>query len=200
MSQRGEEEDGRDYPLRIHEVISMLKSARVFSLVLLMFVLIACQQATPSVGSVQATVVPTTPPPAISSPLIGTYTTIITSQDVAGHPELDTSDMRENAGGMDLPGTWALTYRSDAVWLAQDNHGWGRQYIGTGFYRITQNQVTLLTDSKCLEYYVPLYGPEAQSATYSWQLSGTTLVLQTANDFCLPRKIVLTSHHWTRLN
>jgi hypothetical protein len=200
MSQRGEEEDGRDDPLRVHEVIMMLKSAHVFSLVLLLFVLEACQQAAPSVGSVQATVVLTTPPPAISSPLIGTYTTIITSQDLAGHPELDTSDMRENAGGMDLPGTWTLTYRSDAVWLAQDNRGWGRQYIGTGFYRITQNQVTLLTDSKCLEYYVPYYGPEAQSATYRWQLSGTTLVLQTANDFCLPRKIVLTSHHWTRLN
>ena len=188
----------KNYNFLVQEVIVMLKSSRIFSLILLVVVLGACQQAAPPTAPVQVTVVPTPPTSAISSPLIGTYTTVITSQDVAGHPELDTGAQKENAGGMALPGTWVLTYRSDGIWLAQDNQEWGRQYIGTGVYSITHNQVTLLTDSKCLEYYVPYYGPEAQSATYSWQLHGKVLVLQTGKDLCLPRKIVLSSHPWTR--
>ena len=177
----------------------MLKSPRVFPLILLMVILAACQQAVPSTTTVQITATPTTPTPDISSPLIGTYTTIITSRDVAGHPELNTGPQGQNAGGMALPGTWILTYRSDGIWLAQTNFELGRQYIGTGKYSITQNQITLLTDSRCLEYYVPYYGPGAQSATYTWQLSGKTLVLQTASDLCLPRKIIMTSHPWMRL-
>jgi hypothetical protein len=163
----------------------MPKSFRVISLVLLPVVLVACQQVAPAASSVPATVVPTlpTPTPNISSPLIGTYITTITSHDVAGHPELDTGSQKENAGGMSLPGMWYLTYRSDGIWIAQGSAEWGRQYIGTGVYKITQNQVTLLTDSKCLEYYVPYFGPGAQSATYSWQLSGKTLLLQTERIF-----------------
>lgn len=101
---------------------------------------------------------------------------------------------------MALPGTWILTFRSDGVWIAEDSVGYGRQYIGTEVYTVVQNQVTLKTDSKCLEYYVPYYGPEAQSATYIWRLSGQKLILQTARDLCAPRKIVLASHPWTRQN
>lgn len=93
---------------------------------------------------------------------------------------------------------WSLTYRSDGIWIAQDNNEYGRQYIGTGVFKIAGNQVTLLTDSKCLEYYVPYFGSEAQFATYTWQLHGNTLVLQTARDLCLPRHIVLASHTWMR--
>ncbi len=178
----------------------MPKSLRIFFLVLLVVVLAACTQAAPSGGPVRSTLAPATPTPHISSPLIGTYTTTITSRDVAGHPELDTGFMKENAGGMALRGTWILIYRSDGIWIAQDSAEWGRQYIGTGVYSISGNQVTLLTDSKCLEYYVPLYGTDAQSATYTWQLSGKTLVLRTARDLCLPREIVLASHPWTRLS
>lgn len=93
-----------------------------------------------------------------------------------------------------------LTYRSDGIWIAQDNNEYGRQYIGTGHFNISDHQVTLLTDSKCLEYYVPYYGTGAQSATYAWQLSGTTLTLRTASDLCTPRHIVLASHPWTRVD
>ncbi len=176
----------------------MSKSFRVFWLAPLLMILAACQQAGPSTAPIRSTAVPHTPTaiPAISSQLIGLYTTTITSRDVAGHPELDTAGMKENAGGMALPGTWTLSYRSDGIWLAQDSIEWGRQYIGTGPFSVSKNQVTLVNDSKCLEYY----GLQAQSATYSWRLSGDKLVLQTASDFCLPRKIVLVSHPWTRLN
>lgn len=178
----------------------MLKNSRIFVVLLMTIILIGCQQANPFPGSVQATVTPVTPTPDISSPLLGTYTTAIIGQDIAGYPELDTGNMKENAGGMALRGQWVLDYRSDGIWLAQDNAEWGRQYIGTGHYSITDHQVTLLTDSKCLEYYVPYYGAAAQSATYSWQLSGTTLTLHTASDLCIPRRIVLESHSWTRIN
>jgi hypothetical protein len=178
----------------------MPKKSHFLSLILLTVVLVACQQVIPTNRSVPVTAVPTSPAQNISSPLIGTYTTTITSRDVTGHPELDTGSQKGNAGGMALPGTWTLTYRSDSIWIAQADAEWGRQYIGTGHYSITRNQVTFLTDSKCLEYYVPYYGPGAQSAIYSWQLRGETLVLQTANDLCLPRKIVLASHPWTRQN
>jgi len=166
-------------------------------LVLFLCMLAACSNAAPSVQP-RVSASPTPMPVAISSALLGTYTTTIVERDVASHPELDTAWQGTNAGGMALPGTWILTFRSDGVWIAEDSVGYGRQYIGTGIYTVTQNQVTLKTDSKCLEYYVPYYGPEAQSATYIWRLSGQKLILQTVRDLCTPRKIVLVSHPWTR--
>lgn len=99
---------------------------------------------------------------------------------------------------MALPGTWTSTFRSDGIWVAQDDNEYGRQYIGTGMYTVPPNEVTLVTDSKCLGYYVPYYGSQAQSATYTWRLSGSKLILQTTQDFCVPRKIVLSSHPLTR--
>ena len=177
----------------------MSRIFRIPLFVLLVLIPAACAQTTPSVSPVHKTNAPqVTPTPHIVSPLLGAYTTTVTHQDVVGHPELDTGWQKGNAGGMALPGTWTLTFRSDGIWVAQDDNEYGRQYIGTGMYIVTPNKVTLVTDSKCLEYYVPFYGPQAQSATYIWRLSGSKLVLQTTQDSCVPRKIVLSSHPWTR--
>ena len=187
------------YLLLSMEVIIMLKHTGLFFGLLLVIVLAGCQQAAPLPASVQATATPVTPTPDISSPLIGTYTTTITGQDIVDHPELDTGDQKGNAGGMALRGIWTLIYRSDGIWIAQDNNEYGRQYIGTGHFSVSDHQVMLLTDSKCLEYYVPYYGVGAQFATYTWQLNGTTLTLRTASDLCTPRHIVLASHPWNRV-
>ncbi|HLH60892.1 MAG TPA: hypothetical protein VKV20_04345 [Ktedonobacteraceae bacterium] len=180
----------------------MKKIPRIFLPILLAVMLAGCFQSGPSSGPKRNTaLLPTpTPTPNISSPLIGTYTTTVTSKDVAGHPELNTGYMQGNAGGMAIPGMWYLTFRSDGIWIAQDNNEYGRQYIGTGMFKIDGNRVMLLTDSKCLEYYVPLYGSNAQFATYTWQLQGNTLLLQTTGDLCLPRHIVLASHTWMRVS
>ncbi|HJT58842.1 MAG TPA: hypothetical protein VJ761_20195 [Ktedonobacteraceae bacterium] len=132
----------------------------------------------------------------VNSPLVGTYTTTITAKDVAGHREFDNTSLPPSSTTMYLPGLWVLTFRNDGIWIAQGSTNLNNQYIGTGRYQVTASQVTLVTDSKCLEYYVPYYGASAQSATYTWSIHGGRLLLQTAQDLCAPRKIVLSSHPW----
>lgn len=82
----------------------MHKNTRHFFVLLLAVILAGCQQANSFPASVQATVTRPTPTPDLSSPLIGTYMTTITAQDIAGHPELDTGYQKENAGGMAIRG------------------------------------------------------------------------------------------------
>jgi hypothetical protein len=164
-------------------------------LFLLISLLVACSGATSSSG---VRIHPTATPTSImmNSPLIGTYVTTITRKDVAGHLEFyDPSS--PSSTSMYLPGLWVLTFRNDGIWIAQGSTDLNNQYIGTGHYQVTPSQVTLVTDARCLEYYVPYYGSQAQSATYTWRIRGKTLVLQTAQDLCAPRKIVLSSHPWT---
>ena len=183
-------------PHQLSEVVSVRKKCLSCSpvLILLMSLLAACSGAASSPASSGLSISPTATPTTsvVNSPLAGTYTTTITPRDVAGQLEFDNQSSPTNTS-MYLPGPWVLTFRHDGVWIAQANTDLNNQYIGTGSYQVTGSQVTLVTDSKCLEYY----GPEAQSATYAWHLHGTTLVILTASDLCAPRKIVLSSHPWT---
>jgi len=163
-------------------------------LFLVMSLLAACSGATsPSGLRIHPTATPTSV--MIHSPLVGTYVTTITPKDVAGHLEF-YNPSSPSSTPINLPGLWVLTFRNDGIWIAQGSTELNNQYIGTGHYRVTPSQVTLVTDARCLEYYVPYDGPQAQSATYTWRIRGKTLVLQTAQDFCAPRKIVLSSHPW----
>ena len=166
-------------------------------LFLLMSLLAACSGATSSPASgvrIHPTATPTSD--MIHSPLVGIYVTTITPKDVAGHLEF-YDPAAPSSTSMYLPGLWVLTFRTDGIWIAQGSTDLNNQYIGTGHYQVTPSQVTFVTDARCLEYYVPYYGSQAQSATYTWRIRGKTLVLQAAQDPCAPRKIVLSSHPWT---
>ena len=167
-------------------------------LFLLTSLLAACSGATSVPASSHVNILPTATPTSfgVNSPLVGTYTTTITPKDVAGHREFDNTSLPPSSTTMYLPGLWVLTFRNDSIWIAQGSTNLNNQYIGTGKYQVTPSQVTLVTDSKCLEYYVPYYGASAQSATYTWSIHGERLLLQTAQDLCAPRKIVLSSHPW----
>lgn len=166
---------------------------------LLMSLLAGCSSATSAPASSGVITHPTATPTSfgVNSPLVGTYTTTITPKDVVGHREFDNPSLPPSSTTVYLPGLWVLSFRNDGIWIAQGSTELNNQYIGTGRYQVTASQVTLVTDSKCLEYYVPYYGPGAQSATYTWTIHGKTLVLRTAQDLCAPRKIVLSSHPWT---
>jgi len=189
-----------DLSRQFSEVVFMRKKRLSCSLVLflLMSLLGACRGATSSPASSGFSRHPTATPTSfmMNSSLVGTYATTITRKDVVGHPEFYDPSFPSSTS-MYLPGLWVLTFRNDGIWIAQASTDINRQYIGTGRYQVTPSQVTVVTDSKCLEYYVPYYGPQAQSATYTWRIRGKMLVLQTAQDLCAPRKIVLSSHSWT---
>src|SRR6266571_3021653 len=137
---------------------------------------------------------PTSQP--ISSPLAGTYTTTITSNDLASHPDLM---QQQGPDGMDLLGTWILKFKGNSNWTALNgDYISGRQYIGSGLYKVTSTQLIVVTDSKCLEFYGSLFGPDAQTSTYQWTIEGQTFTLKTEQDLCAARKLIFTSHPWQR--
>jgi hypothetical protein len=177
----------------------MKKMSWLLCLVVLMNVVVACGGATIPASSSAATQTlslstPTGQP--APSPLAGTYTTTITRNDLASHPDLME---QQGPGGMDLLGTWVLKFNNNSNWTALNgDYISGRQYIGSGIFKVTSNQLTVVTDSKCLEFYGPLFGPDAQTSTYTWTISGQTLTLKTAQDLCAARKLIFTSHAWAR--
>ncbi len=151
--------------------------------------LVGCSYTTtsPALSANQVTPVntPTTAP--ISSPLVGTYTTTITRQDLiplyGPNPVLFFTA---------APGSWTLVYRSDGYYTVEtNNHPNGVSYVGQGPYTLTANRLTM-KDGPCLE----LYGHKGQIGTDTWSLQGTKLVIKALQDFCPPRRLVLTSHPW----
>lgn len=138
-----------------------------------------------------------TPPPHTDSPLVGIYTTTITPHDLTSHPELMSP---QGPGGINIVGTWTLVYKHNGSYTALNgNYTSGEQYIGSGFYSVTSNRLTILSDSKCLEFYVPLHGPEAEVGMFIWSLQGKILKLQAIQDLCAVRNVLFTTHPWVRV-
>ncbi len=175
----------------------MKKALIALSIMLLMSTLAACgtettAQAVPHPTPTRA---PTATPTPIISPLLGTFTTTLTKQDLAGHPEY----MNTQGVAMDLLGTWQLQFESNGYFVAINGLYYaGTQYVGTGRYTVTQNQLTITKDPKCYEFYGYQYGEQAEVDTYTWTLQGDTLTLKTAQDFCAARFKVFTTHPWHR--
>lgn len=140
-----------------------------------------------------------TPPPHTDSPIVGIYTTTITSQDLVSYPELRTQS--KIGGGTDIVGSWILTFESDGSYTALNgDYRSGEQYIGAGFFSVTHNHLTILSDSKCLEFYVPLHGLEAEIGMFTWSLNGKKLELQAIQDLCTVRNVLFTTHPWIKVS
>ncbi len=156
-------------------------------IMLLLCLVTACSGNTvlPSSGSVThvaSTSTPTYQP--VHSELVGTYTMTITQKDIA---TITDADLRTDVG------TWVLTLMNDGYYSALNGSPLTR-YIGSGQYMATQNLLTVVRSSKCLEYY----GPLATDATYTWKLQGRTLTLKAVQDLCPTRRQVFTTHPWLK--
>lgn len=170
-------------------------------IIVLLSLEVACSGPTASSHPRTATATPAiyvhTPPPHTDSPLVGVYTTTITRRDLVSHPEF--MEPQPPRGGMNILGTWKLYLKSDGNYIALNGNYWsGEQYVGTGFYTVTQNHLNILTDAKCLEFYVPFIGPSAESAMYTWSLQKNILKLQAIRDLCPVRNMVFTLHPWVK--
>jgi hypothetical protein len=154
---------------------SILKRASLFlGVFLLVSLLAACGNAASSPTQTAAASTPTPTQEVKSSPIVGTYLTTITQQDIARMP-----DRAINLGTH----TWLFNSDGTYNWIVH-----GQNAINdSGHYQLSQGELTL-TDSFCDSLW------SAPTGTYSWTLKGNQLILQAKNDGCLDRKFVLTSH------
>lgn len=148
-------------------------------LLLLASLLAACGggAASPPAASLTKTVPVSTPTPTrevITSPIVGSYNTTITRQDIAS---LQSSSL--------FIGPYTVSFNDDGTF---DLRSFGLNAgEDTGRYQVSQGELSL-TDSICAEQY------NAPTGTYSWVLKGNTLILQAKEDGCPDRKIPLIAH------
>ena len=166
------------------------KSMRMFFLALI-FGLAACggsaRTSIPS-SAVTAAVTPvqSSPTLVIHSPLVGRYTSVISSKDIDPN-----SPLVDNIS----TGTWVLDFRPDGGIIGQDGNYLtvAATYVVLGQYSVHGNQLTMY-DTKCWEFW----GDNAKTATYSWALQGNTLLLKAVGSDGCPGRSLLFSHPWTR--
>jgi len=168
----------------------MPKTAFKMLFLLLILGLVSCSGTTGTItpaSSVTPTLTHNSPTPLIQSPLVGQYTSLITSKDIDPN-----SPLVYNIG----TGTWLLNFRADGHVTSEDGNyaTIGATYVLLGTYTVNGNFFTI-HDSKCWEFW----GDNAKTATYSWTIQGNTLFLKTAGvDACPGRNLIFSAHPWTR--
>jgi hypothetical protein len=152
----------------------------LLGVLLLVSLLAACgggAASTPAASPTQ-TVPLSTPTPTlevITSPIVGTYSTTITQQDIASM----------HASRLDIgPHTWSFSGNGTYIWVQIGPNGGS----DTGSYQVSQGALSITDPSWCADQF------NAPMGTYSWVLKGHMLILQAKDDGCLDRKIVLTAH------
>jgi hypothetical protein len=170
----------------------MDKKKFIISAFLLLGILAACSGGTTTTPSTARTVPKPVhaPPVPVKSPLVGSYTTIITQKDGTLMITSPAVIAPGSAGSVALGG-WLIAFNSDGYYTAQGpNSNASDQYAGLGQYTVTANLLSI-SDAKCWEFD----GPQARTATYRWTLQGQMLRLNVVgNDLCSARSILLTSH------
>lgn len=166
---------------------------KVLRMLFLVFIfgLASCSESTgtgaPSPGATAA--VAPTQNTIIHSPLVGQYTSVITSKDIdPNSPLIDNM----------TTGTWVLDFQPDGSITGEDGNYMtvAATYVVLGQYRVSGNQFTMY-DVKCWEFW----GDNAKTATYSWALQGDTLFLKAVgNDGCPGRSLLFAAHPWMRQN
>ena len=148
-------------------------------ILLLASLLAACGggAASPPVSSPTKTGAVSTPTPTrevITSPIVGSYSTTITKQDIAS---MQSSIL--------FIGPYTMSFNDDGTF---DLRSFGPNGgSDTGRYQVSQGELSL-TDSICADQY------NAPTGTYSWVLKGNTLILRAKEDGCPDRKIPLITH------
>jgi len=160
----------------------MKSSPLLLGVLLLVSLLAACGggAASPPASSPTKTVPVSTPTPTrevITSPIVGSYSTTITKQDIASMPDRK----------IDV-GTYMVSFIDDGSFSVTEfgpNSG-----SEDGSYQVSQGVLTIMdaTYSSCADQW------HAPTGTYSWVLKGNMLILQAKDDGCLDRKILLTAH------
>jgi len=148
-------------------------------ILLLVSLLAACGggAVSPPASSPTKTVPLSTPTPTrevITSPIVGSYSTTITKQDIASM----------HASNLDI-GDYTVSFNDNGTFNVKQfgpNGG-----TATGPYQVSQGELSL-TDSMCASAW------NAPTGTYSWVLKGNMLILQAKDDGCLDRKIALVAH------
>src|SRR5579872_1542593 len=142
----------------------MMKRHSVFlGILLLVSLLAACSggAASPPVSSPTKTVPVSTRTPTrevITSPIVGSYSTTITKQDIAS---MQSSIL--------FIGPYTMSFNDDGTF---DLRSFGPNGgSDTGRYQVSQDELSL-TDSICADQY------NAPTGTYSWVLKGNTLILR----------------------
>ncbi len=163
-------------------------TASVGLLMLMTLVLVACggNQKTSSPTTATPTVPARTPTPTatsvvITSPIVGTYAVTITQADIPND-------------SLAVPGHWMITFTNDGrytVILEGAPHS-----VGT--YQVKNQQLTIINDSRCIEFGQSEGISDAGTGTYTWMLNGKMLTLKAVTDTCSPRKLVLSTHPWVK--
>jgi hypothetical protein len=158
----------------------MMKRHPLFlGILLLVSLLAACGggAASPPASSPTKTVSLSTPTPTrevITSPIVGSYSTTITKQDIAS---MQSSSL--------FIAPYTVSFNEDGTF---DLRSFGpNSGDDTGRYQVSQGELSL-TDSICADQY------NAPTGMYSWVLRGNTLILHTKEDGCPDRKIPLIAH------
>lgn len=159
----------------------MKRPPLLLGVLLLVSLLAACGSSAASTpaSSPTKTVPVSTPTPTrevITSPIVGTYSTTITKQDIASMP-----DRRFDIG----PYTWSFNDNGTYSWAQFGPNGGSPE---TGPYQVLQGTLSIMGSSYCASEF------NAPGGTYSWVLKGNMLILQAKDDGCWDRKISLTAH------
>ena len=159
----------------------MKRRTLLLGVLLLVSLLAACGSGAASTpaSSPTKTAPVSTPTPTrevITSPIVGTYGTTITKQDIASMP----------GRSFDIgPYTWSFNDNGTTRWAQFGPNGGGPE---TAQYQVSQGTLTLRDSTYCATQF------NAPGATYSWVLKGNMLILQAKDDGCWDRKITLTAH------
>jgi hypothetical protein len=158
----------------------MKRQPLLLGVLLLVSLLAACGGGTASTpaSSPTKTVPVSTPTPTrvvITSPIVGTYSTTITNQDVASM----------HASSLDIGlHTWSFNDDGTYSWRESGPNGG----TNTGRYQVSQGALSITDSAYCADQF------NAPTGTYNWVLKGNMLILQSKDDACLDRKIVLMAH------
>jgi hypothetical protein len=152
-----------------------------FGVLLLVSLLAACgggAASTPASSPTKTVPVSTLTPTreVITSPIVGTYSTTITKQDIASMP-----DRSFDIG----PYTWSFNDNGTTNWTQHGPNGQGTE---TAQYQVSKGTLSVTDSSYCASEF------NAPGGMYSWVLKGNMLILQAKDDGCWDRKIVLTAH------
>ena len=143
-------------------------------ILLLASLLAACGggAASPPASSPTKTVPVSTPTPTrevITSPIVGSYSTTITKQDIASL----------HSSNLDI-GDYTVSFNDNGTFNVRQFGPNGGTV--TGPYQVSQGELSLTGFNVSVQYNAP-------TGTYSWVLRGNMLILHAKEDGCPDRKI-----------
>jgi hypothetical protein len=130
-------------------------------------------------------------------PLIGTYTTTLTPDDVAAFTSGASFTLTTKGYKVALAASmWVLRFSTDGSLTAlSGQYAPAATYVILGQYTVIQQRLKVTLDAKCSEFY----GPDATIALYTWHLQGQRITFTLAGqDRCPARELLLTRHPWLK--